>query len=187
MTLRASVADAPPAVAYRLPDRLRDEMRVPFADIMTEEEFLGAVKEGALRAPFVAVGDMVADTLLRHGIAPKLILYDLITKRDAVGLSVEKRLTDHPVRLVRVRSDPATLSAELVDAVQEALEAPGEAKILVDGEEDLGTLPALAHAPLGGTVIYGMPNRGVVPVPVTPESRQRARDWLSLMKVGTGA
>jgi GTP-dependent dephospho-CoA kinase len=162
-------------------------MRVPFADILSEPEFLEAVQTGALRPPFVSVGDIVSDTLIRHGIEAKLLVYDLITKRDEIGATVEARLEAHPARLVTVVSEPATLSADLVEAVKDALGAPDAVKIRVIGEEDLATLPVLAHCPIGGTVIYGMPNRGLVPVPVTPDARQRAVDWLTLMKVGPDA
>ena len=84
-------------------------------------------------------------------------------------------------RLVRVRSEPATLSTELVAAIREALGGTEPVRILVDGEEDLATLPALLHTPLGGTVLYGMPGQGIVAVVVTEEARTRAERWLELM------
>ena len=41
--------------------------------------------------------------------------------------------------------------------------------ILVDGEEDLATIPAILLSPLGTTVYYGQPNKGLVEVKIDLE------------------
>lgn len=172
----------PPVILYRLPETERAGLREPFNPVETETEFITKVREGQHAPPYITVGDVVSDTLLRYDIQPRLMVFDLATKRDAVGEEMKARLSNHPAPLVEVRSEAATISEELVEAVFAGVAGPGQTRILVHGEEDLAVLPALLKAP-GGTVIYGMPNRGLVPVPVSPESRARAEHWLSLMKV----
>ena len=39
-------------------------------------------------------------------------------------------------------------------------------KIVVEGEEDLATLPAILYAPPGSVVVYGQPDEGSVLVKV---------------------
>ena len=45
--------------------------------------------------------------------------------------------------------------------------------LLVDGEEDLATLPAVLAAPDGASVVYGQPGEGMVLVTVTDAVRER--------------
>jgi uncharacterized protein (UPF0218 family) len=54
--------------------------------------------------------------------------------------------------------------------------------VVVDGEEDLATLPALVAAPTGASIVYGQPGEGMVLVEVDLTSTDRARDLLSRMR-----
>ena len=56
-------------------------------------------------------------------------------------------------------------------------------KIVVDGEEDLATLPAILYAPLGSVVIYGQPNEGSVLVNVTSEMKLKIDKFMKQMIV----
>ena len=56
-------------------------------------------------------------------------------------------------------------------------------KIIVDGEEDLATLPAILYAPLGSAVVYGQPNEGSVLVDVTPEKKLHIEEFMKKMIV----
>ncbi len=52
---------------------------------------------------------------------------------------------------------------------------------MVDGEEDLATLPAILYAPLGSAVVYGQPNEGSVLVMVTPEKKKQIENLMKQM------
>jgi hypothetical protein len=58
---------------------------------------------------------------------------------------------------------------------------PSPVTIDVDGEEDLATLPAILATPVGGSVVYGQPDEGMVLVAVTPAARREARSLLGRM------
>ena len=77
----------------------------------------------------------------------------------------------------------ATLTQELVDVIKDLLAGDRRVKIVVDGEEDLATLPAILYAPLGSTVVYGQPNEGSVAVVVTPERKEYAKSIMDKMIV----
>lgn len=53
--------------------------------------------------------------------------------------------------------------------------------MIVDGEEDLLTLVAMAVAPLGSFVIYGQPREGVVLVEVDCQANKKAIAFLEAM------
>ena len=53
--------------------------------------------------------------------------------------------------------------------------------VLIEGEEDLLTIPAVMEAPLGAVVFYGQPLEGVVAVRVDEESKAGARAILKGM------
>lgn len=173
-----------PVVLYRLPRELRSVLKEPLAPIVSEAGLVALEREGRLGRPLVCVGDMVCETALRLGLGPKVLVYDLVTMRGDVPEEVKKALTQRKERLVHVRNPAATITQELEDALKQALHRGGVTRIQVEGEEDLAGLPAIVHAPEGATMIYGMPNEGLVPVPVTDENRARAGSLLSLMKVG---
>jgi GTP-dependent dephospho-CoA kinase len=174
-------------VRYRLPVSLRLRLKRPLAPVVDEEGLLDMEREGRLGRPIICVGDIVCETLLRLGLEPKVLVFDLVTLRGTIPEHVERALLGLDSRLVVVDNPAGTITAGLDDALAEALAREGRTRIRVEGEEDLAGLPAIMHAPLGATMIYGMPNQGLVPVSVTPENRAVAGDILSLMKVGQEA
>ncbi|MGA8855944.1 MAG: DUF359 domain-containing protein [Candidatus Bathyarchaeia archaeon] len=48
----------------------------------------------------------------------------------------------------------------------------GNSVVVVDGEEDLLTLPAILSSPDKSLVVYGQPSVGIVLVRVTPEKKK---------------
>ena len=67
---------------------------------------------------------------------------------------------------------------QLLVALREAVGSAEPVTIIVDGEEDLATLPALVLAPAGSSVIYGQPGAGMVHVAVTDTQTEEARRLL---------
>lgn len=128
--------------------------------------------------PLVAVGDVVTFHLRRADRDPDVMVVDGRTKRDEVDPAVSDELDEADYARVEVENPPAELSEALLDALVDALAADHPVVIYVDGEEDLATLPAIVAAPLGGSVVYGQPDEGMVHVPVTEESKAEARDLL---------
>ena len=55
--------------------------------------------------------------------------------------------------------------------------------IEVDGEEDLATLACIHIFEVGGTVVYGQPDAGLVLVTITDEKKSEIADMLKEMEV----
>jgi uncharacterized protein (UPF0218 family) len=123
----------------------------------------------------IFVGDAVAKNALTRGIRRDVIIIDNKEKR-----AQTKPLDAHATRIFRVRNDPGTIGSEAWAAVQEAVES-GDAIMIVDGEEDLLTLVAMAVAPLGSFVIYGQPGEGLVMVEIDDSAKKKACFFLEGM------
>jgi uncharacterized protein (UPF0218 family) len=166
-----------------LPEDLRSELKSPLGRLYKGNgvdciEAMGPELEGIKTA---AVGDMTAHYLLEAYRMPDLIIVDHRTKRMPTPDHVKRSLLIESYRTVEVVNPPATLSQELIDQIQEALAGHERVKIVVDGEEDLATLPAILYAPLGSAVIYGQPSEGSVLVKVTEDKKREIKKIMDRM------
>jgi uncharacterized protein (UPF0218 family) len=114
---------------------------------------------------------------------PDVVIVDNKTKRMPIPDHVVKSLDHDSYKTVEVKNPPATLTKELMDMIRESLQEADRIKIVVDGEEDLATLPAILYAPLGSVVVYGQPNEGSVMVKVTTEKKKHIEELMKQMIV----
>lgn len=164
---------------YRLPDEMRSVFKEPFGPVLSTKELLASLGPGDT---VVAVGDVVARTVLEAGVTPKMIIVDYRTQRGGHDPALKQALGSWGQTVVQVTNPAATLTDELVSAIRQGLQAEGTTRIEVDGEEDLAGLPVFAHASDGTIVLYGMPNRGVVRVVVDAEKRALAHRLFERMQ-----
>jgi uncharacterized protein (UPF0218 family) len=69
----------------------------------------------------------------------------------------------------------------LLDALVAGLDESGTTLIVVNGEEDLATLPAVLAVPDGASVVYGQPDEGMVLVTADNAAKARARQLIEGM------
>ncbi len=167
-----------------LPESLRSLLKEPLGKLCAGNglECIRAM-EPQLRAArkIAAVGDMTAFYLLQASIVPDLAIVDNKTKRMPVPDNVLKSLEHDSYKMIVVKNPAATLTQNLIDLIDEALNGNVRTKIVVDGEEDLATLPAILYAPLGSAVVYGQPNEGSVLVMVTKDKKKQIEDLMKKM------
>ncbi|QLC33159.1 GTP-dependent dephospho-CoA kinase family protein [Halarchaeum sp. CBA1220] len=154
-----------------LPPSARASFKQPLGPVFTDAL---ALLEGA-GDPLIAVGDVVTAHLGEAGVTPHVAVVDGKTEREAVAPEVTASLPD-VARVVDVTSEPGSLSGELVRALVAAIDADEPTRIVVAGEEDLATVPAVLYAPADATVVYGQPGEGMVRANVTAGLRERVRD-----------
>lgn len=162
----------------RLPRDLRDEFKTPFGPVYRDADRL--LEDAG--APILAVGDVVTYHLREAGRVPDVAVVDGKTKREAVDETVRRAVAD-PDDPVKVANEAGTIGEELLTALEAALagdDAP--VTVVVEGEEDLATLPAVVAAPAGASVVYGQPNEGMVLVSVTEETKREMRELLARME-----
>ncbi len=163
-----------------LPDTAREQMREPLGPVIAESGLALHVRQNDT---IITVGDMVTLTLAGAGYPVALAVFDFKTLRNQ-GRDLRERLSRLGGDRVRARNPPATITAELWDAIEAAfLAVKAGARVLleVEGEEDLAAIPAILLAPDGAKVLYGMPGRGMVLVSVDERTRRMAARLLGLM------
>ncbi|MDG7008083.1 MAG: DUF359 domain-containing protein [Nitrososphaerota archaeon] len=165
---------------YRLPEGLRPKLAEPMGRVFDGEQAKGTgfARLAKSSQMVVTVGDRVADTLESIGRTPDIHVIDGIERRS------RRELPDVPfVRLVKVKNPAATLTLQAIEGMRKAFAGKKPVRVLVDGEEDLMAMLAIAMAPRGAVVFYGQPKVGVVAVKVGAASRARNRAILAEMGI----
>jgi len=126
----------------------------------------------------ISVGDVVSESLIRKNVFPDVFIVDNKVMRKSITPFSAK------ADIIRYVENPAgMLSDDALRVIQEVLkEKKQRTKIIVDGEEDLLTLPAVLYAPKNSLVIYGQPRKGIVAVKVTKQKKERVRQVIEAME-----
>jgi GTP-dependent dephospho-CoA kinase len=122
-----------------------------------------------------AVGDVVSRETLAAGISVDLRIIDRISMRKPTAqFNVKAQKTYH------VTNPPGVITMGSWDVIKKAMKEH-DALILVDGEEDLLTLPCIVESPEHGIVLYGQPSQGLIVVTITSEIKKEASQILDRM------
>ncbi|MGQ9588447.1 MAG: GTP-dependent dephospho-CoA kinase family protein [Thermoplasmata archaeon] len=166
-----------PEKDLELPEELRSELARPIGDLVSAWGLPKHLK-GSPRV--IAVGDVVTITLLQMDLEPDVAVFDYRTQRSE-DYRAEERIAKMEGRLVKVENPAGKITRALWRAVREAVNANDRVKVEVRGEEDLASLVAIATAPEGAKVIYGLPKKGLVVVPVNRDTRALAASAIKRM------
>jgi len=169
-----------------LPEELRSVLKEPLGRLcrgMGLECVQAMAPELEAATKIIAVGDVTAYYLLEAGILPDVVIIDHKTKRASTPEHVKQSNQRDGYKTIEVKNPAATLTREFIDLIKSTLQGEGKTRIIVDGEEDLATLPVIMYAPLGAAVVYGQPNEGSVVVMVTPEKKEEIKNLMNKMIV----
>ncbi len=165
-----------------LPDSLRPMLARPLGTLLSGDDIQAALIRNR-QATVVTVGDMTTKVFLDSGIVPRLAVIDLHVQRQPY-MKFEDFHFPPEVHTVQVHSGPGFISWEAVEAIKDwgyAVKHGNAEKptvIVVEGEEDLLTLPVVVHAPSGSYVYYGQPEQGVVEIAVNEDKVREVSDLL---------
>ena len=163
----------------KLPDEVRPLLKRPlgqlFSSVTTAIEHLQQLRPARL----IAVGDIVTAELLEAGLKPDVAVVDFAVMRSPVDKKIRRTIDLFKTKIVRAKNPAGTITRELRIALEKA---KPPLKIIVDGEEDLATIPAVLSAPLGSVVVYGQPDEGIVLVEVTEPKRREFEMLLEQFK-----
>jgi len=124
----------------------------------------------------ISVGDVVSESMIKHGILPQVLVVDnRVMRKPITPIHADVNQT------LYVKNPPGTLTDETWTVMREAIQGK-RTKVLVDGEEDLLTLVAVSCAPENSFVVYGQPHEGIVVIKVTKEKREIIRGIVEAMK-----
>lgn len=154
-------------------------LKHPFGKLLTgsSERTINTLRDFIKREKPIkifAVGDVVASNMIRSGIRVDSIIIDFKSERQPVELTFPDSF-----EVIRIKNPTGTITSAACEAVKKAVQRLSATAIVVEGEEDLLTLPAIRFAPLEALVVYGQPHVGIVLVPVTESIRKEAEQLLS--------
>lgn len=165
---------------YRPTEAQLNQMKQPMGKLLngnpadTIPQLTDLVKK--TRPPRVAtVGDVVSRDAIQAGIDVNLRIIDHKTMRKPLEYS--PRPSQHVFSL----ANPAgIINEDAFSIIRNALSYE-DSLIVVDGEEDLLTIPAVLESPENSIVIYGQPMQGIVVILVTSAVKLRMRNFLDAM------
>ena len=163
----------------KLTPSLRKMLKKPLGKLLRGSTIIEFARR---QKTIAAVGDATAALLLKHKIMPNLAVFDFHIQRKKAAKKAISLLKGNFKTPMRVKNTAGTISAEALRAIKAALEKGKKRAILVKGEEDLLTLPAILFAKKNSCVLYGQPKKGVVAVKATISMKKKIRKMLRQMR-----
>lgn len=166
----------------RLPEEVRPLLKRPLGELFRTTEEAVEHLRAAHPTRLITVGDVVTAEFLKAGLKPDIVVVDFMVMRSSAGEEIKRAIDAYSIPAREVKNPAGTVTPELRQELEGA--AP-PLKIVVDGEEDLATLPGVLAAPVGSIVAYGQPGEGAVLVEVTEGKKQEFQELLNKFKSGS--
>jgi len=166
---------------YNIPQNLRDILNKPIGKLVNEKKLLQILKN---EKKIISIGDTVTYTLLKNGFEPIVCIVDYKTHRRSCEDEIVEKIKSFGKKTIKVENPPGYITDDLCEVIKIILEnlEKGPFRIEIEGEEDLASLIALYFAPRDVTIIYGLPDKGVLVVKPTKEIKDKIKKVLDLMR-----
>lgn len=157
-----------------LSEKIRQHFKKPLGVIVS------TLKKTELQQNIITVGDITTAKFIAAGITPQVAIIDFFVQREQKYHNLGQLGFSTVNPDMEIENPAGQISRNLILGVEKTLKNASQGQIiLVEGEEDLATIPAILLSPLGNLVFYGQPKKGLVKVPVTAEIKQKICDILN--------
>ena len=165
---------------YKLPENLRDLLKEPIGKVVDEKQLVELLKN---EKKIVSIGDEVTYTLLKHDIKPLFCIVDYKTRRGKISELKMNKIKSFGKKSIVVNNPARTITDDLWNIIKYSFENKGKTPIRIEiiGEEDLASLAVINMAPRDVTIIYGLPDKGVLVVKPTDKNKEKVREVLEKM------
>ena len=121
--------------------------------------------------------------LLKNNIEPVFCIVDFRIKRKCYSDEIKNVIQSFGKKRIIIKNPPKCISNDLWEAIETAYRniEKDPLRIEIEGEEDLAALPAILLAPRDVTIIYGLPNKGVVIVKAVEKNKRKVKEILDKM------
>jgi len=163
----------------KLPDSLRDQMKVPLGILLLENQTQKNEIQKHLtdNSYIITVGDRTTEKMINFDLIPSLQIIDGQEKREKREPPKLENATE-----LTVDNPAAQITSQSISVIKKAFTMQSPVRIFVNGEEDLLVLPVCVNAPENSVVMYGQPHEGLVIVKITTEIRNKAQSLLDSME-----
>lgn len=163
-----------------LPNNIRHFLKEPIGQLVNERELITLLRSEKY---IVSIGDIVTYTILKNEIKPIICIIDYKTRRGKVSSEIVNIIKSFGKKNILINNPSGTISDELWDIIEKSLKNYENIslRIEIDGEEDLASLAVVYLAPSDVTIIYGLPDKGVLIIKPTSENKKKAKEILDKM------
>lgn len=163
-----------------LPNNIRHLLKEPVGQLVNERELIKRLRSEKY---IVSIGDIVTYTILKNEIKPIICIIDYKTRRGKVSSEIVNTIKSFGKKNILINNPAATISDELWNILEKSLKNYENIslRIEIDGEEDLASLAVVYLAPSDVTIIYGLPDKGVLIIKPTSENKKKAKQILDKM------
>ncbi|MDH7507568.1 MAG: DUF359 domain-containing protein [Candidatus Thermoplasmatota archaeon] len=163
-----------------LPDDLRDFLKEPMGQLVDEKKLLELLKK---EKHIVSIGDIVTYTILKNHIEPVFCVVDFKTHRGKCEEEIINVIKSFGKKSFVIKNPPGTISDDLWRIIKLAFDDLESVpfRIEVEGEDDLASLAVIFLAPKDVTIIYGLPDKGVLIIKPTDENKKKVKAILDKM------
>jgi len=163
-----------------LPNNIRHLLKEPVGQLVNERELINVLRSEKY---IVSIGDIVTYTILKNEIKPIICIIDFKTRRGKCSSDIVKIIKSFGKKNILIKNPSGTISDELWDILKDSLKNYKNIslRIEIDGEEDLASLAVVYLAPSDVTIIYGLPDKGVLIIKPTSENKRKAKQILDKM------
>lgn len=174
-----------------LPETMREELRKPLGKVFAEVNKVKKFIEFLNPIMIVAVGDIIVESLLKEKIDPDIKIIDFKSRRKPIKTTGPvsssfpplSGAVGSPFLSPPVVNSRGTINFKTADKLRELIQESVINKkkfwLVIDGEEDLMTLPAILFAPLNSLILYGHWQYGIVGVVSTLEMKKKILEIIS--------
>jgi hypothetical protein len=164
-----------------LPDNLKNLLKEPVGQLVDEKKLIDILKNEKF---IVSIGDEVTYTILKNNINLNFCIVDYKTRRGAFPEKKSDLIKSFGNKVVKVKNPQGCITDELWDAIDNSLNDIRQnikIRLEVEGEEDLASLVVIHLASRDVTIIYGLPNKGVLVVKPTEDMKKKVNNILNKM------
>lgn len=173
-----------PYELIKMPESLRPTLQKPLGKVFKDTKSLLHYINIMKWIMIITVGDIITDSLLKEGIDPDLKVIDFRSRRESYIGSDPFIYKKKGLTLV---NKPGTINLKTAEKLKELIHIQSKKLhptnyalctngwLVVDGEEDLLTLPAILFAPLNSLVLYGHWQYGIIVVEVSEEIKDKVK------------
>lgn len=166
----------------KIPKKIRQKLSEPIGPVFDDDKKLVSFLQQ--QKYFVSIGDYVSYTVLKNDLKPFFCVVDYKTRRGPCSKKIVDMIKSFGDKTLEIKNPKGCISDSLWETIKEIFEKIDEDitfRVEIDGEEDLASLPAIFFAPSDVTVIYGLPDRGVLVVKPTSENKGKVKKVLNMM------
>jgi len=165
-----------------MPENLRSTLQKPLGEVFKDEKLLLRCIDTSKHTLIIAVGDIIVNSLLKSGIDPDVKVIDFKSRRKRTDLFTRSNLFRNIKKGQTLYNNSGTINLKTAEIIKEkiklALYKKKKSWIVVEGEEDLLTLPSILFAPLNSLVLYGHWKHGIIAVEVDENSKEKTKELL---------